>query len=143
MDVGPGAVGLQREVVREREREEKRTTTHPKKSKSSKQSKANETHMCTWCGGGLQSREGQGRGETYKVADGGAVALEPPLGGEQARDADRAAGVQPGSADADLGAEAEAEAVREARAGVVEDTGTVGALQTPSKKNPGVWLVND
>ena len=56
---------------------------------------------------------------------------------------DRAAGVQPGGADADLGAEAEAEAVREARAGVVEDTGTVGALQTPSKKNPGVWLVND
>lgn len=59
------------------------------------------------------------------LLDGVPVAAEHPLGGEEALHADGAAGVDAGGGDADLGTQAEAEAVGEAGAGVVEDAGRV------------------
>lgn len=60
-----------------------------------------------------------------EVGGGVAVPGQHPLGGEEALHADGAAGVDAARADAHLGSEAEAEAVSEPGAGVVEDAGAV------------------
>lgn len=61
----------------------------------------------------------------WEVGGGVVLPVEHPLGGEQALDAHGAPGVDPRRADADLGAQAEPEAVGEARACVVEDASAV------------------
>lgn len=57
------------------------------------------------------------------------LAVEYPFGGQQTLDAHRAACMNPGRGDAHLGAEAEAEAVRETRARIVEHTGAVHGVE--------------
>mmetsp|Transcript_37522 Transcript_37522/g.83522 ORF Transcript_37522/g.83522 Transcript_37522/m.83522 type:complete len:461 (-) Transcript_37522:665-2047(-) len=58
-----------------------------------------------------------------------AVALEQPLGGQQALNAHRAAGMDAARGDANLCAQAKAEAVTEACGGVVHDAGAVHPLE--------------
>lgn len=56
------------------------------------------------------------------------LSIQYPFAGEQALDADWSAGVDARRGDANLGAQAEAEAIGEPRTGIVEDAGAVHLL---------------